>query len=42
VPDWAALTGIIYVLKSGVLWKMLSKEMGCGSGSICCWRRLQE
>jgi transposase len=39
VEDRAALTGIIFVLKSGIPWEMLPKEMGCGSGSTC-WRRL--
>ena len=41
VDDRAALTGIIFVLKSGIPWEMLPKEMGCGSG-ITCWRRLKE
>ncbi len=41
VPDRAALTGIIFVLKSGIPWEMLPQEMGCGSGSTC-WRRLRE
>jgi transposase len=41
VPDRAALTGIVFVLKSGIPWEMLPQEMGCGSGSTC-WRRLQE
>src|SRR5256885_1747264 len=39
IPDRAVLTGILYVLRSGVPWQMLLKEMGCGSGSTC-WRRL--
>jgi len=30
--DRAALTGIIFVLKSGIPWEMLPQEMGCGSG----------
>jgi len=41
VPDRAVLTGIIFVLKSGIPWEMLPKEMGCGSGSTC-WRRPRE
>ena len=41
VPDRAALTGIIFVLKSGLPWEMLPQELGCGSGSTC-WRRLRE
>jgi transposase len=34
VPDRAALCGIIYVLRSGVPWRMLPKEFGC-SGVTC-------
>ncbi len=41
VPDRAALTGIIFVLRSGIPWEMLSPEMGCGSG-MTCWRRLRD
>jgi transposase len=41
VPDRAALSGIVFVLKSGIPWEMLPKEMGCGSGSTC-WRRLRD
>ena len=40
VSDRAALAGIVFVLKSGIPWKMLPKEMGCGSGSTCWVRRL--
>ena len=41
VDDRAALTGILFVLKSGIPWEMLPLEMGCGSG-MTCWRRLKE
>jgi transposase len=41
VPDRAALTGIIFVLKSGIPWEMLPPELGCGSG-VTCWRRLRD
>jgi transposase len=41
IEDRAALTGIVFVLKSGIPWEMLPQEMGCGSG-ITCWRRLRE
>jgi transposase len=36
-----ALTGILFVLKSGIPWEMLPQEMGCGSG-MSCWRYLQK
>src|SRR4028118_1415697 len=41
VPDHAALTGILFVLRSGIPWEMLPREMGCGSG-MTCWRRLRD
>jgi transposase len=41
VPDRAALTGILFVLRSGIPWELLPQEMGCGSG-VTCWRRLRE
>ena len=41
VDDRAALTGIIFVLHSGIPWWMLPREMGCGSG-VTCWRRLRQ
>ena len=41
VPDRAALTGILFVLRSGIPWEMLPQEMGCGSG-MTCWRRLHD
>ena len=37
----AALTGIPLVLKSGLPWNDLSREMGCGSRAVC-WVRLHE
>ena len=36
-----ALTGILFVPKSGIPWELLPQEMGCGPG-MTCWRRLQE
>jgi transposase len=41
VPDRACLTGIVFVLKSGIPWEMLPQELGCGSG-MTCWRRLRD
>jgi len=41
VSDRACLTGIVFVLKSGVTWNMLPGELGCGSG-VTCWRRLRD
>ena len=41
VPARAALTGIVFVLKSGIDWNLLPTEMGCGSGTTC-WRRLRD
>jgi transposase len=31
IGDRAALTGIVFVLKSGIPWEMLLQEVGCGS-----------
>jgi transposase len=39
--DRAVFTGILLVLKTGIPWEMLPKEMGCGSG-MTCWRRLKQ
>ena len=41
IDDRAALTGVLFVLKSGIPWEMLPQEMGCGCG-MTCWRRLRE
>jgi transposase len=41
VPNRAALTGILFVLKTGTPWEMLPPEMGCGAG-MTCWRRLRD
>ena len=36
IDERAALTGIIFVLKSGIPWEMLPQEkMGCGSAMTC-------
>ena len=41
VPARAALTGILFVLRTGIPWEMLPLEMGCGS-DVTCWRRLRD
>lgn len=41
VLDRAALTGILFVLKTGIRWRDFPAEMGCGSG-VSCWRRLRD
>jgi transposase len=41
ISDRAALTGILFVLRSGTPWELLPREMGCGSG-MTCWRRLRD
>ena len=41
VSNRRALTGIVFVLKTGVPWQSLPIEMNCGSGSTC-WRRFAE
>ncbi|WP_199545279.1 transposase [Paraburkholderia kururiensis] len=53
VDERAALTGILFVLMSGIPWEMLPREMGCGSGTNCrrqlelwqrtgAWEKLRE
>jgi transposase len=41
VPDRAALAGIVFVLRTGCPWRLLPRELGCGSGWTC-WRRLRD
>ncbi len=41
LPDRACLTGILFVLKTGIPWEDLPQEMGCGCG-MTCWRRLRD
>jgi len=39
VGNREALTGILFVLFTGIPWEDLPLEMGCGCG-MTCWRRL--
>lgn len=41
LDDRKALTGILFVLKTGLPWEDLPCEMGCGCG-MTCWRRLRD
>ena len=41
ISNRAVLSGILFVLKTGIPWEMLPPEMGCGSG-MTCWRRLRD
>jgi transposase len=41
VPDRAALTGILFVLRTGCPWEYLPQELNCGCG-MTCWRRLRD
>jgi len=41
VGNREALTGILFVLRTGIPWEMLPQEMGCGCG-MTCWRRLRD
>ena len=40
VPNRVALEGIMYVLRSGIPWRMLPREIGCSG--VTCWRRLRD
>lgn len=35
VGNREAFTGIVFVLKTGLPWNRLPREMGCGSGATC-------
>ena len=41
LPDRQALSGILFVLHTGIPWMQLPQELGYGSG-YTCWRRLDE
>jgi transposase len=38
--DRAALAGILFVLRTGILWEDLPQELGCSG--MTCWRRLRD
>ena len=38
--DRKALSGIVFVLRSGIPWEMLPAEFGCSG--MTCWRRLRD
>ena len=40
ISDRVALTGIMFVLKTGIAWEDLPQEIGCSG--MTCWRRLKE
>lgn len=39
--DRRVLEGILHVLATGIGWRELPQDLGCGSG-VTCWRRLHE
>ena len=41
LSDREALSGILFVLHTGIAWRHLPLELGFGSG-VTCWRRLDE
>jgi len=40
-PDRQTLSGVLFVLHTGIAWRHLPQELGFGSG-VTCWRRLDE
>jgi transposase len=40
VADRVALAGILFVLKTGIGWEDLPREIGCSG--MTCWRRLRD
>jgi transposase len=41
LEDRLVLSGILFVLSTGIAWQRLPQELGFGSG-MTCWRRLRE
>lgn len=40
IGDREALTGVLFILKTGIAWEDLPEELGCGCG-MTCLRRLR-
>lgn len=40
VPNRVALSGILFVLRTGIPWEDLPQELGCSG--MTCWRRLRD
>jgi transposase len=40
VPARVSLSGIVYVLKTGIPWGLLPRKFGCSG--VTCWRRLRD
>jgi transposase len=41
IDDRLVLSGILFVLTTGIAWQRLPQELGFGSG-MTCWRRLRD
>ena len=41
MDDRGALAGIVYVLKTGVTWREVPREVA-GCSGVTCWRRLRD
>lgn len=41
LDDRCTLSGILFVLRTGIAWQHLPQQLGYGSG-MTCWRRLKE
>jgi transposase len=41
LDDRRVLSGILFLLHSGIGWEQLPQELGFGSG-MTCWRRLRD
>jgi transposase len=40
ISDRSALTGIVFVLRTGIPWEDLPQELGCSG--MTCWNRLRD